>query len=161
MHNTPISPMNNFNVKNMTGAKVLGWTLISWIWSLVLPLAPFVGITVILVVFDMLTGIAAAYHRKEPITSKAMRRTIMKITLYLIGILASEAVHKVFLMKLGSHGPINITFVVSGLVAATEFKSLMENIRTVTGVNFLNKIIEALPDVWKFLNNNKGDKPDS
>jgi phage-related holin len=141
--------------------KAMLWSGVFWIWSLVVPILPFVALTVVLVVLDMLTGIAAAYHRGEKITSKAMRRTVLKIALYMAAILACEGVHLVFLLKLGSSGVINLVFVASGLVAATELKSLLENVHTVTGVDFLTKITEVLPDVWKFLKNTKGDKPDS
>jgi phage-related holin len=154
MHNTLIT----FNMDRMLFAKNLGWALVAWIWGLILPLWPFLVLLVWLVVADMLTGVWAAKVRKEAITSNAMRRTIIKYSAYFICVLSASGMEKVFALY-----DLNITFICALLACLTEFKSILENAETITGVPFGNKLLQYLPDVWKVFwrNDKNGDKPNN
>jgi phage-related holin len=136
------------------------WAAVLWVYSLLIPLGPFIAITVWLVIIDMGTGIMAAKYRKEPITSKGMRRTVTKIMLYSVAIISAQGMQLVFLTPAGIDA--HLPFVVAGLVALTEFKSLLENVEAVTQVPFIARITEVLPDIWKLIKPKGGgtDKKD-
>jgi hypothetical protein len=92
-----------------------------------------------------LTGTVAAKHRGEVIHSRGLRRSIVKITLYFTAILLSEGFEKVFGLD------IDISYMVAGLIAITEFKSNLENIGEVTGIDIWSKIAEKLPSLTDIL----------
>lgn len=106
--------------------------------AFLIPLIPFLGMVFVLVFVDFLTGIRAAKARKELITSGGMKRTIEKITLYFAAIMLSEGMSKVFF----AGAPI--TYVVATYIALTEFKSNIENISTVTGIDLWKKIVSKI-----------------
>ena len=139
---------------NITGlTAILKWAnavLFAWVVSFILPVKDFLIITTILVVCDLWTGVRAAKHRGEVIHSKGFRRSVNKISLYFIAILLSEGVSKVFDV------PINLTYVTAGIIALTEFKSNLENISTVTGVDILSAISDQLPSIKDLLKKKGG-----
>lgn len=100
-----------------------------WASSFFVPIGPFFGIVLFLVVADLLTGIRAAVKRKERISSSGFRRTVEKIVLYCLAIFLSEGMKNVFM----PFAPV--TYITAFAIALTEFKSNIENIETVTGVN--------------------------
>lgn len=106
--------------------------------AFLIPLIPFLGMVFVLVFVDLLTGIRAARKRKEDITSGGMKRTIEKITLYFAAIMLSEGMSQVFF----AGAPI--TYVVATYIALTEFKSNIENISTVTGIDLWKKIVSKI-----------------
>lgn len=108
-----------------------------WATSFLVPAAPFLGIVVFLVLADWITGVTAAKRRGEKITSKGFRRTVEKMLLYFISILASEGMRRVFAVN------IPITYMAALAIAVTEFKSNIENVESVTGV----KIWASIKDV--------------
>ena len=71
-------------------------------------------------------------------TSKGFGRTVEKIALYFIAILGSHAITIVFLPI------VEVAYITAFAIALTEFKSNIENIETVTGVNIWNKIKDRL-----------------
>ena len=127
----------------------------------VMPIYPFVIAVFALTILDMITGVQAAKVRiakekkenpnqepKEKINSRGLFRTMQKILVYLCGILGAHAVFIVFVedvipISIGVESPL--VYLVSFPMIWTEFKSLDENINTVTGVSF-----------WKYV---KGVKP--
>jgi len=116
--------MNKFS----THEEILGLLLVlaSWLAAKLSPLVPFLGLVMALVVADFITGVMAAKERGETITSRGFRRSVEKITLYFIAILAAEGMEKVF-------GIPYVTYLVTLLIARTEFKSNIENVEQVTG----------------------------
>lgn len=89
---------------------------------------------------DFVTGIWKAYKHKEIISSKKMGNTITKIVMYFLAIITSrvmdvELLHATFL-------PFTIAQLSIGFFSLTEFKSIMENISSVLGV-----------DVWTYIKN--------
>jgi phage-related holin len=155
MHTHKLKINQNMNFM-MTKAAL--WSAVLWVYSLLVPLGAFLIITVWLVVADMVTGIAAAKYRKEPITSRGLRRTIIKMLLYTAAIISAQGMQLVFFNPAGLDA--HLAFVVAGLVALTEFKSLLENVEAVTNVPFIARITEILPDMWKLLRPKKDDKKD-
>jgi len=104
------------------------------------PLAPFILVTTLLVFIDQFTGRRAAKKRGEQITSGGMKRTIEKLALYLLSLVAAEAVYRVFLMQ--SIPQAHLTYGVAAQIAFTELKSNLENVGEVTGtkINLITMI---------------------
>lgn len=117
----------------------------SWLLGFLMPVAGFVGMITFLVIVDLYSGVKAAQHRKEKITSTGFKRTVGKITLYFCAILAARGIDTVFLLPKGHD--LDVTWVVAGFIAMTEFKSLLENIYTVTGVDVWKEIADILPSL--------------
>lgn len=109
-----------------------------WITAFVLPISGFLIFTVFLVFCDLVTGTKAARFRKEQINSKGLRRTVEKILLYFIAILASEGMTYVFMKG------VPLSYVTAFAIAITEFKSNIENIEAVTGVNIWKSIKDRI-----------------
>jgi len=95
--------------------------------------AAMVGLGV-LIFADVITGCRAAKLRGEEIRSNRMARTVSKIIFYSIAIILSRVMEVSFMEW------IPIAKLTAGYIAVVEFKSNMENIASITGV-----------DVWKHL----------
>jgi|GEM_PF-3794201 len=114
------------------------FTMFSWISSFIISVATFLSFTLFIVLVDLYTGRMAAKHRGEAIKSSGYRQSVKKYVLYMLGILISELFIRVFLL------PIPLTYMVAGVVALTEIKSIFENIETVTGVDLWGYVGEKL-----------------
>ena len=125
------------------------WPGVLWFFTLMLGLIapawpPFLGVC-ILAVIDMRTGRKAALHRGEKLNSKAMRRSVGKISSYFYLMLAASIMDNIFLKSLPVEEPI--LYLSAILCAAVEFKSISENVREVTGVNLWSSLKgKILPD---------------
>jgi len=95
--------------------------------------AAMVGLAV-LIFADVITGCKAAKVRGEEIRSNRMARTVSKIIFYSIAIILSRVMEVSFMEWLP------VAKLTAGYIAIVEFKSNMENIATITGV-----------DIWKHL----------
>ena len=115
-----------------------GFTLLSWVSSFVMSVAVFLSFTLIIVLVDLYTGRMAAKYRGEAVESHKYRNTVRKYILYMMGILISELFVRTFSL------PIPLTYMVAGVIALTEIKSIFENIETVTGVRLWSYIGERL-----------------
>lgn len=116
---------------------------IGWASSFLIPTTPFLGIMFFLVFADFVTGTRAAVSRGEKLTSKGFRRTVEKILLYFIAILASEGMRRVFMPA------VPITYMTSLAIAVTEFKSNIENVESVTGVKIwatIREVVSRIPE---------------
>lgn len=114
------------------------FTMFSWISSFIMSVATFLSFTLVIVLVDLYTGRMAAKHRGEAIKSSGYRQSVKKYILYMLGILISELFIRVFSL------PIPLTYMVAGVVALTEIKSIFENIETVTGVDLWGYVGEKL-----------------
>lgn len=114
------------------------FTMFSWISSFIMSVATFLSFTLVIVLVDLYTGRMAAKHRGEAIKSSGYRQSVKKYVLYMLGILISELFIRVFSL------PIPLTYMVAGVVALTEIKSIFENIETVTGVDLWGYVGERI-----------------
>ena len=114
------------------------FTMFSWISSFIMSVATFLSFTLVIVLVDLYTGRMAAKHRGEAIKSSGYRQSVKKYVLYMTGILISELFIRVFSL------PIPLTYMVAGVVALTEIKSIFENIETVTGVDLWGYVGERI-----------------
>jgi len=115
--------------------------------SFILPISHFLIFTVVLVVVDFVTGILAARKRKETLKSRGFSRTVSKVVLYFVAILLANGMDVVFLWNIDA--PINFTYLVTGFVCLTEFKSNLENIGFLTGVDIWKNIAKKIPNLFK------------
>lgn len=104
----------------------------------------------VLVFADVFTGIRAAKKRGERIHSKGMSRTVGKMLYYTIAIVLSRVMELVFTPWLP------IAQLTSGYIAVVEFKSNLENIAQVTGVDVWNHLKDKFDD--QFGRNGAKDK---
>jgi len=115
-------------------SKVIGWSAIflAPVHSIMLAITFLVGM-------DLITGLLAAHKRGEKLSSNGIRRTITKTLAYMSAIIASHVMSIYFL-----DGIIDPVKIVSGLIAVTEFQSLMENLSSITGVDLWKQLLEKL-----------------
>lgn len=94
--------------------------------------------TGILVFADMITGAKAAKKRGEVIHSKKMTRTISKTIFYFIAIILSR------IMELVYFPDMPLATITAGYIAIMEFKSNMENISEITGIDIWKAIVDKI-----------------
>jgi hypothetical protein len=95
------------------------------------PIHPLLYTIYILLIFDLITGVAKAVRSKEPITSKRMRDTIIKFVFYSIAVFIAFQVD----ITLFSAVALYLSKLVGGYIILIEFQSNIENISTITGVD--------------------------
>ncbi len=87
----------------------------------------------------MVTGMFAAHKRKEKIQSAEMRRSITKMVVYQIAIIAAFVLEK-YMMD----GMLPVSKIVSGVIGMVEFKSILENVSTIAGQDILKMVVSKL-----------------
>lgn len=127
--------MNNFKTEFFFGFLS---AVVAWITSFYEPILGFIVFIGFLVTADMYTGIKAARKRKELISSRGLSRSVEKITLYIIVITASQGMTLVFDL------PFQVAWFAAFYVAITEFKSLLENTKAITGVDLWQEMKSRL-----------------
>lgn len=116
---------------------------LGWMVSFISPVLPFIVFAGVLVLGDLLSGTWAAVKRGEKLHSRGFRRTVEKMVFYFIAILLSEGMKTVFM----PHVPV--TYIVALAIAITEFKSNIENIETITGINIYRFIRDRIEPYLK------------
>ena len=101
------------------------------------PIATVVFAVMFLIFMDLITGILASLKEKQRITSSAMSRTIAKTFVYCTTIIVTYVVHKYLLV--GFDFPIES--IVSGFIALTEMKSILENLNRISNQSVLKDLI--------------------
>ncbi len=95
--------------------------------------------TLILVLFDTLTGVLAAYKRGEPITSSGFKRTVGKILLY------ECALCMAFLAQQYLTGDSTPVFkLVSAMIGLVETKSILENLDSINGTSLFKILVDKI-----------------
>lgn len=103
-------------------------------------LAPIVTVifaVMFLIFVDLITGMLASMKEKTRITSSAMSRTIAKTFVYCTTIIVTYVVHKYLLV--GFDFPVES--IVSGFIALTEMKSILENLDRISNHSVLKDLI--------------------
>lgn len=101
------------------------------------PIATVIFAVLFLIFVDMITGILASIKEKQRITSSAMSRTIAKTFVYCTTIIVTYVTHKYLLV--GFDFPIES--IVSGFIALTEMKSILENMDRISHTSVLKDLI--------------------
>jgi hypothetical protein len=92
-----------------------------------------------LVVGDLITGIAAARARGEPIVSSKMKRTVAKLFLYELALLLAFATEKYLISDM-----LPVSKLVSSIIGITELKSVLENLDTINGESIFTSLVKKL-----------------
>lgn len=93
----------------------------------------------VLILTDLITGIAAARKRGEKITSAALSRTVAKMAVYQTVIVTGYMLQ----MNLLSNA-IPVINVVSGVIGMVEFKSIIENANCILGTDLFKEVVARL-----------------
>lgn len=101
------------------------------------PIATVIFAVLFLIFVDLITGILASLKEKQQITSSAMSRTIAKTFVYCTTIIVTYVVHKYLLV--GFDFPVES--IVSGFIALTEMKSILENMDRISNQSVLKDLI--------------------
>jgi|GEM_PF-5773402 len=107
-----------------------------------LPINQYIIAMFLLVVIDWLTGISAAIHLKEKVTHEGLYRTVVKLRDYLILIIASHLVTIYFFSSL----KVPFETLAASYIGLVEFKSIIKNIETTSGLDIWSQINKFIPD---------------
>lgn len=109
--------------------------LIAFLMPVKMAMAAVIG----LVALDLISGLLAAPHRKQKVTSEGLKRTIVKLFVYEI-VIALALVTETYLTQ----DLIPLVKLSTSYIGITELKSILENIEDITGVPVLKTIIDSL-----------------
>jgi hypothetical protein len=101
------------------------------------------------VMLDMITGMIASKKRGEKIESRKMRKTILKLLVY---ILVASAFYMFQMAVMPAVPFINLVF---GLIIITELKSMTENCDIIFNVKTFGKIYDFVNGLWEKIFNKK------
>lgn len=90
-----------------------------------------------LIFVDLITGLSASIKEKQNITSSGLSRTIGKIFIYSTTIVVAYVVNKYLLVDFD----FPIESIVSGFIAITESKSILENLNRLSEKSLLADLI--------------------
>lgn len=111
---------------------------ISWLIIYFYPSFGFLLLVGFFVVADTITGVAAAYHRGEALTSRRFRGVFPKYIVYGVAVFVAHVIQIEFLPDFPA------TKLVAGLIAYSELMSIEENIKDITGVSLFKFFIKKL-----------------
>lgn len=108
--------------------------------ALVAFFTPIFGLLVatgVMVLADLITGVSASIKLGEAFTSKKLSKSITKCTWYYLAIILGHVMETVFVEG------IPIAKITAGIVATVEFKSNLENLKIITGIDF-TKVLQNI-----------------
>ncbi len=103
------------------------------------PVKEIMATMLVLIIADLITGMYAAYKRKESIQSSAIRRTVSKILAYEIAV-ALGFLAQAYLVK----DLIPVANLIGSVVGLVELKSVLENLNSASGTDLLKAVIDKL-----------------
>lgn len=107
--------------------------------ALFTPLVTILGSTTLLVICDLITGVLKAKKQGEEVTSHGIKKTAVKLGVYLIVIVLSS-VTETYL----TNGQVPVLNVVTSIIGITELKSCVENLNIITGGTIVDTIMRAI-----------------
>ncbi len=108
-------------------------------WAVLTPVHTLLYVVGALVFADLATGIAKAWRKIEPITSRRLRESVGKSLAYFICVLAAFGLDHIL-----EPGSLLCARAVSVLIAGTEVKSIFENMKDLTGVDLWQALVDKL-----------------
>jgi hypothetical protein len=91
-----------------------------------------------MVAADTLTGIIAAFKKKEPISSAKLRQSISKVFVYEVAICVG------FIAETYISDYLPVVKIISAMISMVELKSIYENLNVISGSNLLSDVIVKL-----------------
>lgn len=102
------------------------------------PVKNFVHLVSALIIIDLMTGILASWKSGEKITASRMAKTIYKLILYSVAIIAT------YLVQMIAADGVGLVRICALIIGATELKSIYENISRITGGDLFRMIWEVI-----------------
>ena len=102
------------------------------------PVHDVIAAVMFFIAVDFLTGVWASWKEKQPFSASKMRHTVEKIILYFVAIICAFVLQKMFENAFS----FDVARYVALFIAATEVKSIYENINRVLGVKFFAKLFK-------------------
>lgn len=136
----------------MTSLHKYALIVIGMIGSFFAPIQYLLLGSLVLVLFDLITGIMASRARKEELRSRCLFRTVSKLVGYTMLIILAHLMTVLYFPNLG----IDFASLAASYVAFIEFKSFCENMKDLTGNELWDKVFNIIPDINVF----KGGKKD-
>lgn len=93
----------------------------------------------VLILFDMVSGMVAAYKKGEKITSKGIGRTVLKLLIYETCIVCGFLAEKYLIGD-----AIPVVKLIAGIVGVTEMVSILENANSISGNTMFAQLIGLL-----------------
>jgi phage-related holin len=103
------------------------------------PINTVLEVVLVLILCDLLTGLIASRKAGIKITSSGLRRTISKIVVYELALIAGFLAEKYLMGDL-----LPVVKLLGGLIGATELKSVLENANIISGTNLFEALIGKL-----------------
>lgn len=117
---------------------IIRWSLVAILITLA-PIRPALTTVVLLPVVDLVLALLVAYRNKQPITSAGLKRTVAKILMYEVAVIAA------FLTETYLTGDlVSCCKYVTALIGITELKSLLEHLDELFGGSFFKVLINKL-----------------
>lgn len=110
--------------------------------TLLIPLYPVLGTMLMLIFADFVTGVWSSYNMGYPITARRMQDTVGKIVLYLFAILCAYFTEQHIVPEIPLLRPV------SGFIALTELKSVLENVGKIRGIDIISHIKDRFKDFF-------------
>lgn len=113
---------------------------IATVWAFIAPIHLLMFAVFFVIMVDLLTGVWAAKHGGKAITSRGLRKTIVKIFLYNLAVLTG------WLIEMSVTDLLPIVKLIGAAITFTELFSVLENIQRISGTNIFKKLIDKLGD---------------
>lgn len=118
--------------------KALKLLLIST-FAIFLPVKSILLTVIILVLSDLVLGILAARKRKEKITSKGLKTTVVKLFVYEVAILLGFLAEQYLLGD-----TLSLIKIISAYIGLVEITSVVENLNAISGGSLLKNLVKKL-----------------
>jgi hypothetical protein len=116
--------------------------LILFVVSTFAPAKAVLGTVLALVIADLITGIIASKRAGAPITSSGIKKTVLKLLVYEVAVLAA------FLVQQNLTGDdLPVMHWLGSLIGLTELKSVLENLDLASGGSFFRSLTDRLSAV--------------
>ena len=129
--------------------KLLVWAFCVYL----LPTYELIGVTLFLLIADMITGIWKALTLGEPITARKIGETVSKMIIYMLGIISAYV-----LQHNNAGDAIKVMMIFTTLISVREFKSIVENIEVITGTKIWSYIVCQISNLLPTNKDLKGKK---
>lgn len=101
-----------------------------------LPVKPLIHAVLFLFAMDWILGVWKSRKAHRRLTSYRFRKSISKVTTYIIAIMSTFVLEKTFLPEWG-----HITNIVAGYIAFTELTSIYENMSEISGRKLMKELL--------------------
>jgi len=102
------------------------------------PVKDFIHLVSALIILDLITGIMASWKAGEKITASRMAKTIYKLILYSIAIIAT------YLVQMIAADGVGLVRICALIIGATELKSIYENISRILGGDLFKTLWQVI-----------------